>query len=576
MSGLVYAAKAPVDPEVLEPEDWPFNWDFPGPPWPPGWPKVFDGLLPVTATAAIDPSTGECAVTATVQDPDGLDAADLDGFLVRVRVYDEDDNQIDIKKTTDAAYSAYLLFWVSNYTGPSYGFSDTIVLDTTGLQGKTLAVLCDVPGVQTHNIDGDLVDLEDSAAMYCPANPTVAAIGAFVCEYDDPADYAVVATVDKGATVYGVPAVAAASPANAWDYGTDAAVTAFTEGETGVYTSTRRYTNTASAAADAAQYRVRVRYRVAGQYDFYLYSNAYDLMATIDANTPTADTPAPVSMPDATEALYTDIVLTASDPSDHAAGTIVFSIVSAPAHGTTAWTESTVRTGVGTYRRTLRYTPNASGYPDPFLGVNTMTFKVGDGNTESGAATVTVTTEYMDEAFAWASSAGGYLKYEADDPALPAAAISCTVGSTQLVGYDEEQTPAPDLFQAWRAYGKFALGTKFAAFNISAAEVQILGAVGTIYAGNTMNLYKTNADLDTLGLEDDGNLDNLVATVVAAEGTTAVPLDHTVFASSGNVWLIVADAIHVLGVDPPPYSHTGGNSSVIVFNLTPLTLRFTL
>lgn len=571
--GLIYAAKAPADVEDWVPDDYPPWWDFPGPPWPPGWPIVFDGLLPATATAAIDPSTGTCAVTATVQDPDGVDAADLDGYIVRVRVYDAEDNLINIKKAADAGYSSYLLFWVTNYTGPSYGFSDSITLDTTGLQGKTLAVLCDVPGVQSHNIDGDLVDLEDSEATVCPANPTVAAIAAFVCEYDDPADYSVVATVDKGATVNAVAAVAA-SPANGWDYGSDSTVSAFTEGVTGIYTGGRRYTNTATAAADSAQYRVRVRYRVAGQYDFYLYSDAYSLTATIDANTPTAAAQS-VSMPDATEALYTDIEVMATDPSDHAAGTMVFSVVTAPTHGSAAFVGSVTRTGVGAYKKTLRYTPNASGYPDPFLGVNTMTFKVGDGNTESGAATVTVTTEYMDEHFTPLSGAGEYgsLYYIENDPTIPVAADSSS--TYRRVSYWRDTGPAPDEFEAYRCYQRYNLESKFAVFNISAASLKVYGTGN--WLAQTVNVYLANNDLYPLGVEDDGNLNNLVGTFTsAATVDTTITLDKSVFNSTGYLWLIHADANHVAG-NAPVVSGVGaldfGFSGTTVNDLI---LRFTL
>ncbi len=255
-----------------------------------------------------------------------------------------------------------------------------------------------------------------------------------------------------------------------------------------------------------------------------------------------------VTMADGTAGLYVDIVLTATDINDPPAANVTFAIVSAPAHGATAWQGSTVRVSACNYRRTLRYTPNASGYPDPFAGILTFTFRVYDGNLYSNTATVTVNVVKIKVLFTSANCSSnngitGQNLYKQNifwpPTAAPLVSNSSVKAGTRYLNPD---------YGIFRMYLRVVFPASFAALSPMAANqiYRTSAASSTGRTGATYKIFKSNTDLGTLAADDWGvGEDVLWHEYAGADGqTSTVEFAVTGLPGGGGVvclWLRQAD-----------------------------------
>ena len=95
MPKWAYAALVAATPAVTVPDDWPDGWDFPGPPWPPGFEDDEDdgGISYFEVVSPADDET-EASTSVTLEwefDLDGESADSFEVFIDGVKVGDTSD-----------------------------------------------------------------------------------------------------------------------------------------------------------------------------------------------------------------------------------------------------------------------------------------------------------------------------------------------------------------------------------------------------------------------------------------------------------------------------------------------------
>lgn len=157
-----YTAKAAAEVTVEEPDGWPSEWDYPGPPWPPGWPlDDWDGSISLSVDAGSSTLIGSTTSLICRCLTDGADDSDFLYHAIKVTAT-LNGAVVNLKKEVGDAFSASVYFLASNYTGSRYGFSDTIILNVnSGNDGGVATITCtlvtvdpEITGTDTTTLTG--------------------------------------------------------------------------------------------------------------------------------------------------------------------------------------------------------------------------------------------------------------------------------------------------------------------------------------------------------------------------------------------------------------------------------------
>ena len=165
----VYTAKTPATATQTTPTGWWPGWTFPSTfgsydPWPPAWPMATTAYT-LSVTIPADITAGATVATVARILKAGVDTADLNLHLISIQYTRADTGAIvQCKKTAGGSWANGITYQATNYTGARYGVSQSIYVNTTGLEGVVLvctATIVSVSPVVTGGASGTITGASD-------------------------------------------------------------------------------------------------------------------------------------------------------------------------------------------------------------------------------------------------------------------------------------------------------------------------------------------------------------------------------------------------------------------------------